>query len=63
MFPLVVFLAAVLLLLGYEFYALRTNRLTISEYVWAAFRAWPFLGVLTGLVVGSLLTHFFWIVC
>ena len=60
MFPLLVFLVAAFLLLAYEFYAVLTHRLTISEQVWNAYRAYPPIGFLFGLGAGLLLSHFFW---
>ena len=60
MFAGIVFVLAGLLLLAYEFYTILTGKPTISQSVWALYKRWPFIGVLAGLVAGSLLTHFFW---
>lgn len=52
--------AAVIALLLYEFYALGAGDETLSHAMAMLFEAWPFFGVLVGLVVGGLLVHFFW---
>lgn len=46
-----------------EGYALRTNRTTLSRYVWKASQAWPLLPFVVGVVVGGLAVHFWWHWC
>ena len=53
-------LAAVLGLLGYEGYALLFEEETLSHAMGSIFEAWPFFGVIVGLITGGLLVHFFW---
>ncbi len=55
--------AAVLLLGAYEFVACYRRRYdaTLSMWMWKALKAWPFFGILMGLVIGGLLVHFGWI--
>jgi hypothetical protein len=60
LYLLIVFGAALASFLGYEGYALLTKHTTISEYVWAANRTYPIIGVLFGLATGMLIGHFFW---
>jgi hypothetical protein len=51
-------LVALVLLLGYESWALGTNHMTLSRFVWTAQRSQygPLLPFLAGLLCG----HFFW---
>lgn len=56
-------LTAVAVLLVYEFWALKTDHRTLSRAMRNAFDAWPFFGVLVGLIAGILLAHFFWAWC
>lgn len=53
-------IAYVLLALFVEGWQLAHGRKTISEAIWEAYRVFPFLGVIVGLVVGALAAHFFW---
>lgn len=43
-----------------EGFALKTNRTTLSRYVWIASKAWPPLPFIVGFVVGFLACHFWW---
>ena len=57
---LALFLATVVAWLGLELYFVFTKQPTISERVRDLYRQWPALGLLSGLVIGLLLGHFFW---
>lgn len=52
-------LAAIGLLLGYEWYAIKYGKMTLSRAVVNTFRAWPLLGFVVGLIAGGLAVHFF----
>ena len=54
-------IAAVIILLAYEFYAIATGKETLSARIWRMEKWWPFFGTLVGLIIGGLLVHFFWI--
>jgi hypothetical protein len=56
----IVVVGAVGILLVYEFWAIFTRHHTVSEIVWAAYKANPALGFLVGLTAGLLGGHFFW---
>lgn len=56
----VVFLVITLLLLGGEFFALATDRTTLSRTVWLASKRFPLLPFLVGLTIGILAAHFWW---
>jgi hypothetical protein len=56
-------LAAVVILLAYEFWALKTGRKTLSRFMWETGQKWPFFPALIGFVTGGLLVHFFWRWC
>ena len=43
-----------------EFWYVLRGKPSISARVWAVYAQWPPLGMLTGLVVGLLLGHWFW---
>jgi hypothetical protein len=45
----------------FEGYALRNDKRTLSRTVWMASRAWPPLPCIFGIVVGILISHFWWI--
>ena len=47
-------------LLAYEWWALATGGQTLSRAMYDATTAWPPLIFLIGLVVGMLVSHFFW---
>jgi hypothetical protein len=48
-----------------EWWALKTNRATLSRTVWDFSKAWPPLPFVAGLLAGFLACHFWWggIVC
>lgn len=46
-----------------EWYALHTNRTTLSRYVWNASKRWPVLPFVLGCIVGGLAVHFWWHWC
>jgi len=52
---------AIVFLLAYEAWALKTGRTTLSRMMWDANYRWPFFSTLVGLVTGGLLVHFFWL--
>jgi hypothetical protein len=54
------FLFAMLLLLGYETWALFTDHTTISDYVRPAVRAFPGWAFAVAIVVGITVGHFLW---
>ena len=56
-------LLAVIVLLGYEAFALKTGRRTLSRQMWIWTQAWPLMPFLWGLVTGGLAVHFFWHWC
>ena len=56
----IAWLISVVGLFSYETYALITGEETLSRAMGEVFLAWPFFGVLVGLVTGGLLVHFFW---
>ncbi len=43
-----------------EGWALNTNRMTLSRWVWTTSKAFPLLPFIVGLVVGILAGHFWW---
>ena len=43
-----------------EGYALNTNRMTLSRWVWTTSKAFPLLPFIVGFVIGVLACHFFW---
>lgn len=45
---------------GFEAYALKYDKPTLSRTVWNASKAWPPLGVVFGIFMGGLAVHFFW---
>lgn len=49
----------------FEGYALRTDRTTLSRYVWTLSKAWPPFPWIAGVLTGFLAAHFWWggIVC
>ena len=46
---------------AFEFYALYTNRTSLSRYVWNMTQAWPPFGWVAGVITGGLAMHFFWV--
>jgi hypothetical protein len=48
-----------------EAYALKTNKPTLSRFVWTISKAWPPFPWLVGVLTGFLAAHFWWggIVC
>jgi len=50
---------------GFETYALKTNRMTLSRWVWTVSKAWPPFPWIAGVLTGFLAAHFWWggIVC
>ena len=60
---LVLFLVTVVAWFALEFYFVLNHRASISGRVWALAQRWPPIGMLTGLVVGILLAHFFFSQC
>jgi hypothetical protein len=54
------FLFAMVLLLGYETWALFTDHTTISDYVRPAVRAFPGWAFAVAIVVGITVGHFLW---
>jgi len=59
----IAWLIAVAVLLGYEAFALATDRRTLSRQMWIWTQAWPLMPFLWGLVTGGLAVHFFWHWC
>jgi hypothetical protein len=58
------FLVAVVSFAIFEGYALRTGRIkTLSRTVYDMNQAWPLTSAVIALVMGALLTHFFWHWC
>lgn len=43
-----------------ETYALMTNRMTLSRFVWTLSKAFPLLPFIVGFVIGVLAAHFWW---
>jgi len=43
-----------------EGWALKSNRMTLSRFVWTVTKAWPPLPFIAGFVAGFLACHFFW---
>jgi hypothetical protein len=43
-----------------ETYALMTNRMTFSRYVWSISKAFPLFPFIVGAVIGGLAVHFWW---
>ena len=56
----VVTVAIIFFYLAYEFWAILTGRKLITTHVREAYRDHPQIGMLVGLIVGLLLSHFFW---
>jgi hypothetical protein len=56
-------LVAVIVLLGYEFWAIRTGRRTLSSQMVEWTRTWPLMPYIWGVVTGGLAVHFFWHWC
>jgi len=56
----VVTIGVVFFYLGFESFALATGRELITTKVRRAYRAYPPWGMLSGLITGLLLAHFFW---
>ena len=56
-------LLAIGVLLGYEWYALKRHKMTLSRAVWTLNNAWPMTSTLIGFILGGLLVHFFWHWC
>jgi hypothetical protein len=50
----------VALVAGLEAFALLTDRLTLSRFVWEISDAWPLFIFLCGFVTGGLAVHFWW---
>jgi hypothetical protein len=50
----------VALVLGLEAFALLTDRLTLSRFIWNISEAWPLFIFLCGFVTGGLAVHFWW---
>ena len=57
------FLAAIVTFAVLEGYAIRTGRKTLSRTVRDMNQAWPLTSAVMALVMGALLTHFFWRFC
>jgi hypothetical protein len=53
------FIITVLAWFALEFWRVLRGKPSISEQVWDLYARWPALGMLSGLVVGILLGHFF----
>lgn len=53
-------LVPIILLLGFEAYALMTDGLTFSRFIWTIGERWPLFIYLMGFVNGGLAVHFFW---
>ena len=51
---------AIAILLGYEAYALRCRKMTLSRAVWTLAERWPMFSAIVGFVAGVLFAHFFW---
>ncbi len=49
----------------FEAFALKTDRTTLSRYVWTISKAWPPFPWIAGVLTGFLAAHFWWggIVC
>lgn len=45
---------------GFEAFAIKTKRPTLSRTVWNITAAWPPLGWVAGVLAGFLACHFFW---
>lgn len=56
-------IACIIILLGYEFFALTTGRRTLSRQMWLWSEAWPLMPWLMGVVMGGLAVHFYWHWC
>lgn len=54
---------AIVFLLCYEMWALKTGRTTLSRMMWNAQQHFGALEFLVGLVCGGLAVHFFWHWC
>jgi len=50
---------------AFEGFALKTNRTTLSRYIWTISKAWPPFPWVAGVLTGFLAAHFWWggIVC
>ena len=50
---------------AFETFALKTNRMTLSRWVWTVSKAWPPFPWVAGVLTGFLAAHFWWggIVC
>lgn len=46
---------------AFEGYALKTNRTTLSRWVWTVSKAWPPFPWVAGVLTGFLAAHFWWI--
>ena len=60
---LALFVLTVVAWFGLEFWFVLRGKPSISGRIWAVYHQWPPLGMLTGLVVGMLLAHFFFGQC
>ena len=56
---LVLFFITVIAWFALEFWRVLRGDISISQQVWNLYKAWPPLGMLSGLVTGILLSHFF----
>ena len=56
----ILLLAAIGGIIGLEAFALMTDRLTLSRYIWEIGEAWPLFIFLCGFVTGGLAVHFWW---
>ena len=54
---------AIGILLGYEWYAIKTHKMTLSRAVWTLVAKWPMFSAVVGFVAGVLFAHFFWPSC
>lgn len=45
---------------AFEGYALKTDRTTLSRYIWNLSKAWPPFGWIAGWLTGFLVCHFWW---
>ncbi len=56
----ILFAGFAILAIAGETYALKTNRTTMSRYIWNASKRFPPLPLFVGLVAGFLFCHFWW---
>jgi hypothetical protein len=55
-----ILIVPVVVILGVETYALVTEGLTLSRFIWNIGERWPLFIYLLGFVNGILAAHFFW---